>query len=238
MKPSRKPAFEIPLQIVTAFATENSSRTLYHECLQRAQDGAHDNLLKQMRFYVLHQLAAQAVRRFPDLSVAECGCWWGHSTRVLSEIITAQPGFSGRLHVFDSFEGLSEFKPQDESQYRATPALKERARRNFKADLERVSAGLAQYPFVTIHPGWIPTKFFEVADQEFSLVTVDVDLYEPIRDALEFFYPRVRNGGIMFFDDYGYETFPGAKRAIDEFREKVEPQFFLDLPMGSAFLIK
>jgi hypothetical protein len=42
----------------------------------------------------------------------------------------------------------------------------------------------------------------------------------------------------MYFDDYGYETFPGAKLAIDEFLKDERPSFFLDMPFGSAFLIK
>jgi hypothetical protein len=229
---------ELPLKIITGFKPDNPIRSLYTESLQRAQDGKYDNLLKQMRYYVLHQLATHAVEKFPALNFAECGCWWGHSTHILSRILEAHSGFSGRLHVFDSFEGLSEFKPQDYSEYRSTPAMQERARRNFRSDLERVASGLSGFPFVTLHPGWIPAKFFEVEDQEFSLVTVDVDLYEPIRDAMQFFYPRLRQGGVMYFDDYGYETFPGAKLAVDEFRKTVTPQFFLEMPMGSAFLIK
>ncbi len=229
---------ELISEIVIGFSRNNEIRQLYDQSLQRAQDGAHDNPLKQMRYYVLHQLAATAARKFPNLSWAECGCWWGHSTHILSSIAAAQPAFSGALHVFDSFEGLSEFGAQDESRFRPTAAAKNAARQNFRSDLARVSEGLARYPFVRLHPGWIPAKFPEVEAETFSLVTIDVDLYEPIRDAVRFFYPRLQKGGIMYFDDYGYETFPGAKQAVDEFLQGERPDFFLDLPMGSAFLIK
>lgn len=225
-------------EIVTAFRQKNTIRQLYADSLQRAQNGKYDNSLKQLRYYVLHQLAAAAVAKFPTLSIAECGCWWGHSTHILASILAAQPGFSGRLHVFDSFEGLSEFKAQDESTFRPTEASKDSARKNFQSNLARVSEGLSSYDFVQIHPGWIPTRFRDVEGESFSLVTIDVDLYEPTREALRFFYPKLRKGGFLYCDDYGYETFPGAKLAVDEYLKDQEPELFLDLPIGSAFLIK
>jgi O-methyltransferase len=229
---------EIPLGIITAFKSNDSIRNLYNASIERSQKGAADNLLKQLRFYVLHQLAATAARTFPTLNFAECGCWWGHSTHILSEILLADSNFVGRLHVFDSFEGLSEFKTEDHSEFRSTQSLKDRARKNFRADLTRVAESLKHFPFVSIHPGWVPSKFCEVENDKFAFVSIDLDLYEPIRDSVKFFYPRLQEGGLMYFDDYGYETFPGAKRAVDEYLVTVSPSFFLALPFGSAFLIK
>ncbi len=52
---------------------------------------------------------------------------------------------------------------------------------------------------------------------QYSFVHVDVDLYQSVKDALDYFYPRLINTGIMIFDDYGFPTTPGAKQAIDEF---------------------
>jgi hypothetical protein len=229
---------ELISEIVIGFSRNNEIRQLYTKGLRDAQGGAHDNTLKQLRYYVLHQLAAAAVTKFPALNIAECGCWWGHSTHILAEIAAAHPGFSGKLHVFDSFEGLSEFKEQDETVLRPTQAAKDAARRNFRSNLARVSKGLSGFPFVRFHPGWIPTRFSEVETESFSLATIDVDLYEPTRDAIAFFYPRVCKGGLLYFDDYGYETYPGAKLAVDEFLKDQQPALFIDMPFGSAFLIK
>jgi O-methyltransferase len=223
---------------VIGFSRNNEIRQLYNESLQRAQDGAFDTPLKQLRYYILHQLCAAAVLKHPDLSMAECGCWWGHSTHILGSIVADQPAFTGKLHVFDSFEGLSEFKPEDKSSFRPTEARENAARKHFKSDFQLVSKRLSRFRFVQIHPGWIPTGFSEVEGETFSLVTIDVDLYEPTRDSLRFFYPRIREGGFLYFDDYGYETFPGAKRAVDEYLADQNPRLFLEMPFGSAFLIK
>ena len=228
---------ELPLELITAF-DDNFIMQVYEASIQRSQEGRYDNLLKRLRFYVLHQLAAHAIARFPNLNIAECGCWFGHSTQILARIASAQPGFGGQLHVFDSFEGLSEFKEQDHSKFKSTPELQEAARKNFKSNVDHVSAHLAEFPFVKIHQGWIPTRFDDVKDKQFSLATVDVDLYEPTRDAIRFFYPRLVTGGCMYFDDYGYNTYPGAKLAVQEYLKEYTPSFFLELPAGAAILVK
>jgi hypothetical protein len=69
-------------------------------------------------------------------------------------------------------------------------------------------------------------------------VNVDVDLYEPTRDSIEFFYSRLVPGGLLLFDDYGSEMqSPGAARAIDEFMAE-GPEPLIKAPTAQAFLIK
>src|SRR5688572_31529904 len=48
-----------------------------------------------------------------------------------------------------------------------------------------------------------------------TLFRSDVDVYQPTRDSLEYFYPRLVTGGILVCDDYGW---PGARKAVDDFR--------------------
>jgi predicted O-methyltransferase YrrM len=69
--------------------------------------------------------------------------------------------------------------------------------------------------------GWIPERFDIVSDKTFSIVHIDVDLYQPTRDALEFFYPRLNPGGLMICDDYGSVACPGAKKAVDDFCKRL-----------------
>ena len=74
-------------------------------------------------------------------------------------------------------------------------------------------------------------------NEKFIFVHIDVDLYQPIKDALEFFYSRTLESGIIVLDDYGAIDFPGAKKAVDEFLQN-KKDFFLPLPSGQAFLVK
>ncbi len=76
---------------------------------------------------------------------------------------------------------------------------------------------------VKVLKGYSPDVFLlnDIFDESFAFVHVDVDLYPSVKDALDFFWPRLLNGGIMIFDDYGFPTTPGAKKAIDEFNQPV-----------------
>ncbi|HBH79257.1 MAG TPA: hypothetical protein DDY39_05465, partial [Nitrospira sp.] len=88
------------------------------------------------------------------------------------------------------------------------------------------------------YKGWIPDRFPEVKERRFAFVHIDVDLYQPIMDSLKFFFPRLLPGGIIVVDDYGYSIFPGAKKAVDEFRSGIECSMFYETPMGSCFIVR
>ena len=76
---------------------------------------------------------------------------------------------------------------------------------------------LDEFDFIEIYNGWIPDRFKEVENKKFQFVHLDVDLYEPTRDSLNFFYPKLVQGGVIVCDDYNFSTFPGAKKAWDNF---------------------
>ncbi len=90
---------------------------------------------------------------------------------------------------------------------------------------------------IVIHKGWIPEKFFEIETSNFAFVHIDVDIYEPTKASIEFFYPRLNNGGILICDDYGFSTCPGATLAIDEFL-KDKPERMISFASGGGWFMK
>lgn len=82
------------------------------------------------------------------------------------------------------------------------------------------------------------------AGQTYHFVNVDCDLYEPHIECLEYFYPRMEPGGIVFFDDYESVSYPMVRRAVDDFMAgKPEKLAFLrygpDEPNHTkAFIVK
>ena len=60
-----------------------------------------------------------------------------------------------------------------------------------------------------------------------ALLHLDGDLYESYKVSLETLYEKVAPGGIIMFDEYLDQRWPGATKAIDEFfsgkPEKVVP---------------
>jgi len=178
------------------------------------------------RRYTLAQFARLAAGLPGDF--AECGVYRGATAYLLARALGgAAP--ERRVHLFDSFSGLSAPGAVDGGHWR---------RGDLAVGLAEVRAALAEFlPRIEFHPGWIPARFAEVAERRFALVHLDVDLYQPTADAVAFFYERLVDRGILVCDDYGFETCPGARRALDEFfAEKPEP--VLNLPTGQGVVIR
>jgi O-methyltransferase len=161
---------------------------------------------------------------------AECGAYKGLGSYIICNR-NRHSSMQGRIHhVFDSFSGLSQPSASRDGGYWKTGDLSvdEQAFRNNLKDFESS---------IRVYRGWIPTRFHEIADRTFSFVHVDVDLYQPTRDSIAFFYDRMSPGGIILCDDYGFGTCPGATAAVDAFL-KDKPEKMISLPSGSGFLIR
>jgi hypothetical protein len=116
------------------------------------------------------------------------------------------------IYGIDSFEGLPEPGKYDTFHKKGDFALSE-------DELQKIIThrNIFHRDKVFIYKGFSPEVFNKFDPHEtFAFVHVDVDLYQSVKDALDYFYPRMVAGGMMIFDDYGFETTPGAKKAIDE----------------------
>ena len=103
---------------------------------------------------------------------------------------------------------------------------------------EEIRANLQDYDgLYTLYKGWIPERFHEVGDRRFAFVHIDVDHYQPTKDSIEFFYPRLNVGAVIVNDDYGFTTCPGATKAMDEFLADKEEKM-ISLSAGGGFFIK
>jgi len=197
-----------------------------------------DSDSKRIRFLNLAQLVRQSPR---NGLVAECGCLKGHSTHLIATVM-AQSGFGTTpLLVFDSFQGLSEPSEIDLQSSDLAAFMddcKRSGKKPFGVELPTVMKNLREHKMIQFFEGWIPDRFQEVADRKFALVHIDVDLYEPTRDSLQFFYPRLLPGGAIQIDDYNFANWPGATVAVNEFLTEHKPSMFIQLPLGGAYLIK
>ena len=107
------------------------------------------------------------------------------SSSYLIATCNQQSAILGKVHHgFDSFDGLSSPSEKDGGHWVAG---------DLKTSLEDAQENLNEFD-AKLYQGWIPEKFPEVADKTFSFVHIDVDLYEPAKDSLEFFYPRMAEG--------------------------------------------
>jgi O-methyltransferase len=178
-----------------------------------------------------HWMLKQLMKQVSNLSgnTAECGVFKGASSYLICEANQANGG--RRLHhMFDSFAGLSNPSEVDGDHWSAG---------DLACSLESVRNNLCEFndAVMVFHVGFIPKRFYEVSEEQFSFVHIDVDLYQPTMDSLIFFYPRMQPGGIILLDDYGFTTCPGAIAACDEYMQG-KPEPIIGLPTGGGFLIK
>lgn len=123
------------------------------------------------------------------------------------------------LYLIDSFQGMP-------------PTSTENGDTHIEGQFSDVDfIGTAGY-FKMLHQnvrlikGFSPSVFdFFDEKTRFTFIHVDVDIYSSCKDAAQFFWPRLLDGGYMLWDDYGFESCRGAKNFIDEFAATISPKF-------------
>jgi len=176
------------------------------------------------RCWTLSQMLAQALNVQGD--VMEAGVFQGGTARLLKH---AMSGAAGRtLFLFDSFEGMERVS-------RATD--RHRAGDFADTSLEAVRKVVGSESYVDYRKGWVPQSFSGLDDRTFCFAHIDLDLYQSILDCMAFVYPRMPSGGVIVFDDYGFPSCPGARKAVDEFFA-TKPERPLALMTGQALVMK
>ncbi|WP_299399146.1 TylF/MycF/NovP-related O-methyltransferase [Pelagibius sp.] len=183
--------------------------------------------VKERQFFLYN--LARSLRHLTG-ETAECGALGGASSHVIMSAFEDDRAH----HIFDSFSGLSEPTEHDKPKTTEVRALQAG---EFASPLEATRRNLAEHPHAMFYKGWIPERFDEVADKQFCLVSVDVDFYEPTRDSVLFFFPRLVPGGALICDDYGFSTCPGAKKAMDEAAESLGRRV-IHVPTGQGLILK
>lgn len=163
-------------------------------------------LVSDDRLYVLAALLRQALLA-SDGAVIECGVYQGGTARLLVDTIDARAP-NRRLYLCDTFSGMPE-----------TDAAVDVHRKGDFADtsLDAVRTYLGPHANVTFVAGLIPRSLAPLTMERFCFAHLDLDIYDAIVAATRFVYERVVPGGFIVYDDYGFATTPGARRAVDEF---------------------
>lgn len=165
-----------------------------------------------------------------DGAVAELGVAQGKFARVINALFPEKT-----LHLFDTFDDFPEEDVAVDNERNFSSA-----RRGSYTDID-IEALLVNMPHpeqCALHKGYFPQTAKGI-DEVFCFVNIDCDLYKPISDGLEFFYPRLIKGGCIFVHDYRSKYFTGVKAAMKEFAEKYEISYCV-LPdnTGTAVIMK
>ena len=176
------------------------------------------------RCWTIDQMVRQSLHIEGD--VLEAGVYRGGTALLLKQALPWEA--SRRLMLFDSFGGMKTVRDGVD-----------RHREGDFADtsLDSVSAFVGRESFIEYFQGWIPETFAGLEDRRLCFAHIDLDLYESILDCLAYVYPRLSPRGVIVFDDYGFASCPGARRAVESFFAD-KPERPLALMTGQAVVFK
>lgn len=184
---------------------------------KKMQTVPHDSIF-DIRILCLVQLMRQIDENAISGDLAEVGVFRGQFAKLIHMLMPQK-----EFYLFDTFAGFDENQLQQESQkYKFADDRRNRTYANTSIELVRKtiisdSGGEERLHFV---PGLFPDTADQYKDHSFCFVSLDVDLFQPTLDGLEFFYPRLASGGIIMVHDCTNVGYPGAGDGLKEFCKK------------------
>lgn len=230
-------------ELIKIFAKQNLNRRLIKEWLPDSiyrkngypeiqylydlwcKDNEENNCLDFCRFYSLVLNIDMTLASSPG-AIAELGVYKGNSASILKYFADK---YDVALYLYDTFEGFDA---------RDLHGVDERQCEGFiDTSLSYVKKRIGEAYY---REGYFPESI-EDSDRnvEYSFVSLDCDLHDPMLAGLEFFWPRMVKGGKIFCHDYSSGYWMGCKQAIDDFckKENVHPLLLSDIG-GTAVLVK
>jgi O-methyltransferase len=175
------------------------------------------------RYATLGLAVARVVQEEIPGAFAEVGVWRGETSAFVHRLAPER-----RYYLFDTFAGFPQRDLPD-------GAVDERFR---DTSVEAVRRRVGSSPNVVLRPGYVPETLAGLEDERFAFVLLDLDLHEPTRASLEFFYPRLSPGAYLFVHDYNNpESDWACRRALDGFlADKPERVVEIGDVWGSALI--
>lgn len=143
-----------------------------------------------------------------DGACAELGVYKGHSSAVISHFARES---GRRMYLLDTFAGFAQEQIEDKLSDDAKAAF-----RDTSLEFAQETVGTSDLFRWVVGP-FPASVTSELESERFAFVSLDCDLYEPTLAGLNFFFPRLEPGGLIFVHDYSSGHWPGATRAVDEF---------------------
>jgi O-methyltransferase len=179
------------------------------------------------RMYALWGAVVHIHRTGLSGAIVECGVWRGGSMMLAARTLLELGDSSRPLWLYDTYKGMTEPSARDVQTMSGEMAHTILASQ--PKDYENPFWALAQrdvveqnmtstgYPRDLTHfvEGPVEETLPAKAPGEIALLRLDTDWYESTRHELIHLWPRLKPGGVLIVDDYGY--WQGARTAVDEF---------------------
>jgi hypothetical protein len=162
----------------------------------------------------------------------ECGVFTGSSLLACAEL-ARDAHLDFHMVGLDTFTGLPPLSQTDLSL--ARPKARYLRQTMFtETSVEQVRERIHDARLereVELHAGLFTDTLPLLPEQRYHFVNIDCDLYEPHIECLDYFYPRMVPGAIVFFDDYHSVDYPMAGRSVDDWMQG-RPEQLMHLRFG------
>ena len=138
-------------------------------------------------------------------AAAELGVYKGFFARCMNQLMPERT-----LYLFDSVEGFAQDACAAES-FQA-------AHRNTAID--QVLSIMPRPKHIVVKPGFFP-KSLDGMEEQFCLVSLDVDFAKTTLDGLRYFWPRLNKGGYLMLHDWGSPKLPGVAEALKAYEAEI-----------------
>jgi O-methyltransferase len=182
----------------------------------------------KVRFYTFWFQIERLKKEGISGAFAEVGVYKGETAKMIHEMDPSRP-----LHLFDTFAGFEKKDLEFENSNHPNYAI------DFSdTTVESVANFISGNSNVIIHKGYFPGSTKDIDVEEYAFVHLDADLYHPTLSGLQYFYPRLAEGGIIIIHDYNH-TWEGVTKAVNEFNKTIPENLVAIVDwLGSVMIVK
>lgn len=158
--------------------------------------------------------------------VAEAGVFQGEFAKIINKSFPDR-----KLYLFDTFEGFDGRDIVYEEKYR----FSDEKSGHLNMTSEDMVIRKMMYPQnCVVKKGYFPETAKGI-DGKFCFVNLDMDLYKPTLEGLNFFWDKMETGGIILVHDYFSDAYKGVESAVEEFAAKTRDARLF--PIGDSISI-
>ena len=187
------------------------------------------NYYDYVRLATLELISNEIYRRNTIGNVAELGVYKGKFARYINRFFPDRT-----LYLFDTFEGFNDKDRSTEVGNKYSTADQDFSNTSVNMVLDQMK----YKEKCIIKKGYFPETTTGI-DDVFAFVSLDADLYQPIYNGLQFFYPKLSPGGYIMIHDFNNDQYNGVRQAVEQFC-KAEQINFVPLPdkAGTCIICK
>ena len=182
------------------------------------------------RCYELWQLVGQVQKL--EGALLEVGVWQGGSGAIIAKRAKLL-GLTDKVYLADTFKGVVKASERDNyyvgNEHANTDIgiVQDLIYNELKLDNVEIIKGI--FPEETAH--------LIENNEIFSFCHIDVDVYDSAKDIIQWLWPKLSVGGIIVYDDYGFEVCKGITDFVNEESLKDDRILFYNLN-GHGIIIK